>query len=108
MEQVFEIPLSPTPQKFLITLGDKEYHLTFLFRQAPEAGWIMNIYGSTENSGEPIVCGIPLVTGTDLLSQYKYLGISGSLYINTENGLSPGFNELGTTAKLYYIPDTSE
>jgi len=99
---VFEIPLQPsTAQQFYIPLNGINYRLRFLYINAPEGGWIMDIAdGPTD---DPIVCGIPLVPGADLLAQYQYLGI-GSMFIVSAGDMAapPTFDNLGVTTKLYY------
>jgi hypothetical protein len=37
--------------------------------------------GHRRRGNLPIVNGIPLVTGVDLLAQYRYLGFSGRLWV---------------------------
>ena len=99
----YEIPLSPTPQQFRIALGPNEYELRFTYQNVPEGGWVMDITDSV--TSEPLVCGVPLVTGADLLAQYAYLGIPGALYATTDGNpdAKPVFANLGTTAHLLYV-----
>lgn len=101
---VYEIPLSGANQTFPITLGTTEYRLTFVYRKATDAGWIMDI---ADTEGVAIVSGISLVTGADLLAQYAYLGIGGSLYVTTDGDADavPTFDNLGSTAHLYWVPN---
>lgn len=103
--QVFSIPLTPTPQSFGISLSGVGYRLTFVWIAAPNGGWTMNIATAL---GAPIVSGIPLVTGVDLLEQYAYLGFTGQLAVQTDHdpNTPPTFVNLGTTSHLFYvIPD---
>lgn len=99
---VYEIPLSPTPQRFSITLGGVQYRMTVQYRNINEGGWIMDIADST---GSPIIQGIPLVTGIDLLAQYRHLGISGQLRVQTTSDPDavPTFDNLGTDSHLYWV-----
>lgn len=98
----FEIPLSPTPQKFSISLANVLYTLTLKWN--PAAGvWVMDI---ADDSDTPIVNGIPLVSGSDLLEQYAYLGIDGAMYAETEGSLlPPTYANLGITGHLYFVPN---
>lgn len=102
---VYEIPLTPRPQRMAIALSGVTYNLRFHFADAPEAGWILDIYDVNKN---PIICGLALVTGADLLAQYAYLGIPGKLYVSTDGdaGAAPTFDGLGTTSHLYYEDPT--
>ena len=55
--------------------------------------------------GAPILCGIPLVTGADLLAQFEYLGFGGEMRVLT-NGQAwavPRYDNLGTDANLYWL-----
>jgi hypothetical protein len=82
--QAYEIPLSPSPQTFAIALGATTYQLTIVWN-VPLACWILDI--ATED-GTPLVTGIPVVTGLDLLTQYEYLGFTGSLVVQTDGASS--------------------
>lgn len=105
MAQVLEIQLIAGPQVFTITLDQVAYQLTVLWRDAPAVGggWVLDI---ADSLGAPIVTGIALVTGADLLAQYEYLGIGGQLFVQTDYDLDavPTFQNLGQTAHLYYVP----
>jgi len=104
--QVFEVPLSPQPQQFQITLGGNQLNLTFLYRDAPMGGWTVDILN---NAYAPIVCGVPLVTGTDLLAQYGYLEFGGQLWVTSDGDPDavPTFFNLGAIpgGHLYWIPN---
>jgi hypothetical protein len=60
-----------------------------------------------DENGTILVAGIPLVSGADLLSQYRYLGFPGGLFVTTDRGAGevPTFDGLGATSHLYFIPD---
>lgn len=90
---IFEIPLSPEPQTFAIQLGDKNYRLTFTYRN----GWVMDI---ADNSGMSLVIGTALVAGIDLLEQFHHLGIQGQMFIDSD----PTFSGLGVDSHLYFEP----
>jgi len=65
------------------------------------SNWILNI---ADNQGNSIVAGIPLVTGVDLLGQYEYLGIGGSLYCYTDSDPTaiPLYSNLGLQSHVYF------
>ena len=96
---VFEVPLNGQPQTLRITLGNVAYQLTVQWRNA--CGWVMDI---ATVSGTAILQGVPLVTGADLLAQYRYLGIAGSLFVSTDADPSavPTYANLGTASHLYF------
>lgn len=105
----YEIPLATTsgaaePQTFQIALGTVTYTLTFKFNPVSDC-WMLDI---DNFAGVNILDGLALVTGADLLSQFKYLGIPGQLvvwWVASGQPQAPDFSNLGTEAKLYFIPD---
>jgi hypothetical protein len=103
MAQAFEIPLSGANQTFAITLNGTSYVLRFIFCQTTDSNacWLLDI---NDQNDAPIVCGIPLITGTDLLGQYQYLNFGFILYCFSDSVSSaiPTFANLGTTSHLYF------
>jgi hypothetical protein len=101
MTTVYEIPLSPQPQTFGITLAGTTYGFDVHWN-VQNASWMIDI---ADASGNPIVSGIPMVTGADLLEQYSYLGFQFALVAQTDNSPDtvPTFDTLGTTSHLYAI-----
>lgn len=103
MALAFEIPLSSANQTLAIVLNGIPYILRLIFCQTtdPSACWLLDI---NDQNGVPIVCGIPLVTGADLLEQYQYLNFGFILYCFSDfsNSAIPTFADLGTTSHLYF------
>jgi hypothetical protein len=102
MTTISEVPLVSLPQKLTISLAGTIYQLTLLWRSA--CGWVMDI---SDSSGNPIISGIPLVTGADLLEQYAYLGIGGQFWVQSDGDPDavPAVNNLGDTAHLYFVTE---
>lgn len=100
MTTYYEIPLSPNAQTFQIPLAGVTYSMTIKWNWT-NASWILDI---ADASGNPLISGIPLVTGADLLEQYGYVGIGGSLYVQTDNepNVVPGYSDLGITGHVYF------
>jgi hypothetical protein len=96
------IPLQAQPQSFTITLSGVTYTLTIQYRNVAMGGWILDIADSNNN---PIIQGIPLVTGANLLAQYAYLGFVGTLWVQTQSDPDavPTFTNLGTDGQVYYV-----
>lgn len=101
MRTAYTIPLIPTPQTLSIILGGTQYTLRVLWNSASSC-WVLDIY---DVSGNPVVLGIAIVTGADLLSQFEYLGFGGSLCAQTDfDTLAvPTFNNLGAGGNLYFV-----
>jgi hypothetical protein len=99
MATISEVPLRSAPQEFDIVLSGIVYHLRFLYC----SGWIMDILDGVSDA--PLACGIPLVTGSDLLEEFSHLGIGGSMYVATDGDpyALPTFENLGTLSHLYYV-----
>lgn len=97
----FEIPLTPNPQRFNITLSGVQYRLAVVWRNAEQGGWVLDI---ADVNGNPIIQGIPLVTGANLLGQYEYLGLGGVLWSQTTDNPDavPTFDNLGVGSHLYW------
>jgi hypothetical protein len=98
--QVFEIPTSPFPQQFTTQFPNgNTYILRLVFQFNEDQCWILNISDVNDN---PLVSGIPLITGADLLAQYAYLGFGCSMFATTDGNPAapPTFFNLGTTGHL--------
>lgn len=94
------IPIAPqTAQNFLIQINGTTYGFNFYFDTAPFAGWVLDI---SDSNWTPLVQGIPLVTGSDLLAQYGYLLFGFKLFCYTAGSpwLPPTWQNFGQTAKL--------
>lgn len=98
----YEIPLTAEAQRFAIQLAGKVYQMTLQWRNNAQGGWVLDI---ADAEGTLIVSGIALVTGTDLLGQYDYLGIGGSLLVLNSSGgdEAPTFTDLGTDTHLVFV-----
>ena len=102
---LYRVPLQAgTPQTFSIQLGGITYQMMLLYRNDTSGlgGWTVDI---ADDSGNAIVQGIPLVTGADLLAQYKHLGFTGALFVKTtaDPDAVPTFENLGADGQLYWI-----
>lgn len=102
MTQFFEVPTKPAQaQRFQVQLGQQTYTLRVVWNTVSSC-WVMDIADAED---VPIVQGIPLITGADLLEQYGYLGIPGRLIVQTDNDPNavPTFLNLGEAGHLYYL-----
>ena len=102
----YAVPLSPSPKKFSIFLSGTEFNLTFTWC-GPANCWIMDI---ADVNDVPLLEGVPLVTGADLLAQFGYVGVYGQMIAQTDNdpGAVPTFDNLGITSQLYYLSDRAQ
>lgn len=103
MSSIFKLPLQiGVPQTFSAVLGGVTYQLTLQYRNDPNGGWVLDI---DDVSGNPLVHGLPLVTGINLLAQHKHLGFGGGLYVQTSDNPDavPTFSNLGSDGLLYWV-----
>lgn len=94
--------MAALPQKFRVSLSGTIYKMRLTFCAAAQY-WLLDI---ADADGNPIVNGIPLVTGALLLNQYAYLGFPGNLYVSNspDPDAIPGWGDLGVNAQLCYKP----
>jgi len=95
------IPLTPEPQAFGITLAGRELRLVVRWFEASEGGWALDIL--EPGNSAPIVCGIPLVAGVDLLEPYAYLDLGGELRLSGDT--PPTRDSLGTEVRLLFVTE---
>lgn len=102
MAQTFEIPLDPEAQKFAVPLGSNTYTMEIQFNDS-NSTWFMDLY--SEDGLTPLVRGIPMVTGVNLLEPFGYLGIGVELYVQTDTDPNkmPTYENLGLDSHLYMV-----
>jgi predicted Zn-dependent protease with MMP-like domain len=102
MASYFSIPLQAQPQTFTINLSGTTYTFVLNYRNTTMGGWVLDINDVNNN---PIVQGLPLITGANLLAKYTYLGFTGALWVQTADNPDavPTFQNLGTDGLLYYV-----
>lgn len=99
---ILEFPLGPVAQQMRITLGDVEYTVRFFWCDSTEGGWTVDI---TSVEGVPLVQGLPLTAGEDVLQQLSYLGITGEIRVATDDDdtVEPTFSNLGSNGRVYFV-----
>ena len=97
----YEIPLKPQPQMFQIPLAGTTYKFTILWNVVIGC-WVLDIASS---ESVPLLQGLPLVTGADLLAPHQHLGFDGSLFVMTDGDVDaiPTFVNLGSTGHLRFV-----
>ena len=101
--QVFRIPLTNTSQSFNIKLSGVSLTLITRWNQFMGA-WELGF--QDPNTQQSIYSFIPLVTGTDLISQFKYNGILPGILLCFTDGITddiPTQENLGGSSNLFYI-----
>lgn len=101
MMAILEIPLSPASQILSTTLNGVTYNLSVIWNVQASC-WVLNI---ADTNQVPILSGIPLVTGANLLEQYAYMNFGGALYAITDSDLAspPTYSNLGITGHLIFV-----
>ncbi|KAA6459622.1 hypothetical protein DYQ86_16010 [Acidobacteria bacterium AB60] len=100
-QTAYKIPLQATNQRFQISLAGVQYQMTVRWNAMNET-WVLDL---ADQSGNPILSGIPLVTGEDLLAPFGYLDLGGQLIVQTSNNTDavPTFTNLGTLSNLFFV-----
>lgn len=98
-----EVPLTADNQTFSVTLGGKSWYMRLLWRDV--AGWILDIYDA---NNVPVLTGVPLIPGVNLLAQYPSLPFDGMLAVGvaTEAPAYPTQVNLGTASRFYFIQES--
>lgn len=99
--KAYEIPLTPgRNQTVSVVLLNATYRLTLQWREAAQT-WFLDI---ADDAGNPLVQGLALVLGSNLLHQHQHLGIGGGLVVIFDTGTdAPTFDNLGQSAHLLFI-----
>jgi len=100
---VFQFPLSSDREnyKFLIQLDGQRFTLFLKFNYRL-ALWIMHVMDANET---PIVQGVPLLVGINLLFRFKQetLPLGDLFVVNLEDGTTePDKNNIGKTTLMIY------
>lgn len=97
---VYEIPITASPQKTTVNLAGTDRVLTTAWCD-PAQCWILSI---DNVDGTNVIDGMPMVTGVDLLGQYAYLGIGGSIFVQSLSDPSrvPGYSTLATDGLVFF------
>ena len=98
------VPLAAgVAQTVAVTLPSGTYKLRLIYSNAPDGngGWVLDI---ADANGNPLICGIPLVTGADLLAQYAYLGIGAIMFVATAGAPAavPTYGDIGVASQLCF------
>ena len=101
-QTVFRIPLKNVPQRFEIELAGRSFVMIVRWNPAMPNWTVCLLDGVTE---EFLLNCLPLVTGTDLLAQFRHIGIEGSFLVVTDGDefATPTLENLGIESNLYYV-----
>lgn len=99
--KVQEIPLSADNQTFTVSIAGVTYNMRILWRGT---FWGLDLQDS---SGTPLIAGIPLVAGTNLLEQFQHMQLDFALVVECDNPQQeyPTQYDLGATSHLYLITE---
>lgn len=98
----FEFPLSPNAQQMTVPIGDRELTFRFAWSDSPDGGWFVDI---STLDGAPLVRGLPLTAGENVLQQFGYLGIGGAIYVQTDADpfVEPTYDNLGLNGRVFLV-----
>ena len=91
-------------QQFDVDLGGQPFVLVCRWNDVSGA-WYLDLYDARTQA--PLVLSMPLVSGADLLAQYRHLGLKGSLFatVDGDDWAIPTFENLGLEGRLTYAVD---
>jgi hypothetical protein len=101
---IVQLPFTNDPaQQVTVQLGTVKYDFTVRWNDRART-WCLDMLD--HNSQSPIVQGVPLVLGLDLLQPLALVGV-GSLVVNDEDnsGLDAGPDDLGGRVNVYWFSD---
>ncbi len=93
------IPVQPANEQLTITLSGVQYRLRKIWRVDT---WYLDI---ADQAANPIISGMPLVTGADLLAQLEHLGLGGKLQVASSGAdadVMPTYEGMGSVSNLYW------
>lgn len=99
MSTIVEIPLLPRPQELFIDFGASLWGFRLRWIDIDVGFWLLDLL---DQRGSALACGLPLVTGADILHGLGYLNFPGVLFIVTEGDPKspPNAVNLGVTSHL--------
>lgn len=102
MSTTYEFPLRAEAQLIQIQLGEVEYRVRFGWGDTSDGGWFIDI---ADAEGTPILRGLPLTAGEDVLQQFNYLGIGGKIRVQSDGDglIEPTYANLGSNGKVLFI-----
>lgn len=102
MATTYEFPLRPEMQMIQVVLGDTEYRVRFGWCASPDGGWFIDI---ADVNGAPIIQGLALTAGENVLQQFDYLGIAGEIRVQTDGDdlTEPTYANLGSSGKVLFV-----
>jgi hypothetical protein len=98
---VYQIPLTNSNQTLQTTLLNVVYIFTVRWNALANL-WYLDI---NDINNEPLLNGVPMVAGVNLLAQFGHLGIGGALVAQnvSEPNAPIGYDDLGQTGFLLFL-----
>ena len=97
----YAMPVQPFPVQFKVTIRDVVYVFATQYRETPEGGWLLDIFGVDQ---QPQARGLPLVAGLDLLYQFNHLALGFALVVLCLDGrTTPTYESLGVEDRLVLV-----
>lgn len=95
-------PLLPQAQEMQIQLGDVDYTIRFGWCDTTDGGWFIDL---SDVDGNPIIMGLPLTAGENVLQQFDYLKLPGEIRVQTDGSplVEPTYDNLGSNGQVLFI-----
>lgn len=99
-QKCFKMPLRNVPQRFGIHLLEQDYFMETSWNDMGQ-NWEISLFNESK---EPVITDIPLVSGADLLRQHKHLLPAIMVcYTQGDSNAVPTFENLGKDSNLYFV-----
>jgi hypothetical protein len=94
-----KMPFAPMAQTMSVSMGGTTYTLR-TYWNTQSSTWALDLQDA---SGNPLIMGLPFITGAGLLDQLGYLGFPFNLYVITDGNTlaSPTYANLGTDGNMF-------
>ena len=99
---IYKIPFTNSPQTFNVSLKGRLLTLSNTWNYISST-WSVDVLDGV--TSEPVILAIPLITGIDLLKQYSYLALGGSIiaYTDGNSDAPPTYEDLGISSNVYFL-----
>ena len=97
-----ELPLPRGPSIFSASIKGRDFRFRFAYANTDGGGWYVDIGDADSN---PLICGLPLTTGLNLLGQFGYLNLGFGLYVSVDGrpDEAPIYDDMGNALHVKVV-----
>ena len=102
---MLEIPLNSVPEQYFKLSTPSGTHELRVVANSRLEKWTMSIYSIAEGARTPLITGIALMGGVNIIAQYPSLPWTNLYVINTGANEDPTLTDLGTLNRLILLEE---